>query len=522
MKKKTIRNLILIIGALLVYTLLLWLLVLVEAGDASASITDLPTAFWYSVTTLTTVGYGDTYPVTGVGRVIGFIFQLMSLGVLVAVISFLAQLLKERVLPLLRLRFARNASWYWFSGGSEKETALARRIRQDDPSAVLLFPMEAKSEVPASLNALCCEPRPEELALIKKDLSDLHVFFLGDDSFDNEKKTAALRGTKCRVYCLSEREPEIISEQEVYFHPCEGTARLYWHRYPLASMLERIVLVGGGRFGRAMLEQGLAFNVISPGQSIRYWLCGDWSEFAREHPQLSSFVSLEREERGKDAVFFVPGAWNNNWQIFREADRIIFCGDDEEETAEQLEILKRCCPVKGTVYARLSQAVDGVICFGGTADLFVPELIMQRSLNRLAIDLHESYRAKTEGNKLPAWNELGRFLRHSNLSSADHLFMKARILLGHETETFPDRWQQAAEKFRNLSESEREHCREIEHERWSRFHYLNNWEYGPVRDNARRIHPLLCPYDALSPEERAKDDYSWELLARAAEHSGER
>ena len=45
-----------------------------------------------------------------------------------------------------------------------------------------------------------------------------------------------------------------------------------------------------------------------------------------------------------------------------------------------------------------------------------------------------------------------------------------------------------------------------------RFHYMNNWRYAPVRDNAARRHPLLTPYDRLSEEDRRKDDYGWELL----------
>ena len=55
-------------------------------------------------------------------------------------------------------------------------------------------------------------------------------------------------------------------------------------------------------------------------------------------------------------------------------------------------------------------------------------------------------------------------------------------------------------------------CRQIEHERWMRFHSLYGWTYGEVRDNALRRHPLMVPFEELKPEQQAMDDISWELL----------
>ena len=69
------------------YLLLLGLLTWVERGEANATITTLPTALWYSLVTLTTVGYGDLYPVTSAGKVIGTLFLLLSTGLLALVIG---------------------------------------------------------------------------------------------------------------------------------------------------------------------------------------------------------------------------------------------------------------------------------------------------------------------------------------------------------------------------------------------------------------------------------------------------
>ena len=42
-----------------------------ERTAPSANITSADDALWYSVVTMSTVGYGDQYPVTDLGRVIG-------------------------------------------------------------------------------------------------------------------------------------------------------------------------------------------------------------------------------------------------------------------------------------------------------------------------------------------------------------------------------------------------------------------------------------------------------------------
>ena len=67
---------------LVVYVVLIVVLVQVEKGDPKANIKNLIDGFWYSVVTLTTVGYGDFYPVTVIGKILGLVVILSSIGVL--------------------------------------------------------------------------------------------------------------------------------------------------------------------------------------------------------------------------------------------------------------------------------------------------------------------------------------------------------------------------------------------------------------------------------------------------------
>jgi voltage-gated potassium channel len=51
----------------------------VERSSPDANISDFGDAIWWAVTTMTTVGYGDHYPVTSVGRVVAFGLMLAGL-----------------------------------------------------------------------------------------------------------------------------------------------------------------------------------------------------------------------------------------------------------------------------------------------------------------------------------------------------------------------------------------------------------------------------------------------------------
>lgn len=44
------------------------------------SFPDIPTTMWWSIVTLTTVGYGDVYPITGLGRLLAAIIAIFGIG----------------------------------------------------------------------------------------------------------------------------------------------------------------------------------------------------------------------------------------------------------------------------------------------------------------------------------------------------------------------------------------------------------------------------------------------------------
>ena len=68
-----------------------------ERNSQEANIVDFGDAIWWAVTTMTTVGYGDHYPVTGVGRLVGFGLMVGGIALLGTVTATLASWLVEAV-----------------------------------------------------------------------------------------------------------------------------------------------------------------------------------------------------------------------------------------------------------------------------------------------------------------------------------------------------------------------------------------------------------------------------------------
>ncbi|HEX6474164.1 MAG TPA: ion transporter [Candidatus Limnocylindria bacterium] len=76
----------------------------VEVSDAAANIKSAGDAIWWGLVTITTVGYGDRYPVTPEGRIIGTFLLMSGIGLFSVLTGFIANVFlappaKPRVAP---------------------------------------------------------------------------------------------------------------------------------------------------------------------------------------------------------------------------------------------------------------------------------------------------------------------------------------------------------------------------------------------------------------------------------------
>jgi len=73
------------------------LMYFVENEAQPQTFSSIPDAMWWGVTTLTTVGYGDVYPVTPVGKFLGAIIAILGIGIFALPTGILASGFVEEI-----------------------------------------------------------------------------------------------------------------------------------------------------------------------------------------------------------------------------------------------------------------------------------------------------------------------------------------------------------------------------------------------------------------------------------------
>lgn len=279
---------------------------------------------------------------------------------------------------------------------------------------------------------------------------------------------------------------EDISRQNIenplimVFNIAENCARQYWKDYPVLES-EKIAIIGFENVGENILLYGLQMNIINPGQHFTYHIYGDAREFRREHTKMDKMSPDE-------IIFHDDGVYT--YEELEDFDRIIICGsgDDGCNIVTASKLLASASfhnriyiyTPNGDIVTRLF-GKDRLICFGTAEEMISGGNIIDEASMKTAREQHESYVRQYGGTP---WVKLDAFKRYSNVSSSDYMCTVKRLM----------------EKGVSM-----EILAELEHIRWCRYYYIHNWEYGPVRNDSRRIHNSLIPFSELSEEEKLKD-----------------
>ena len=508
--KKSIR---ILLAALAIWFVLLLLLVSAEAHSPDASIRSFWDAVWFSLITITTVGYGDLSPVSPFGRVIGLIFAFCSIGILTALIGLGIKLIGGQFLPRAYLRRRREKKWYVFNAMNADARTLARKLRKEEPDSIFLFPTPEGEEVREPY-AVVLDLPCSALAALRGSTDGMVFFGMSEDSWANYTQGLEAAALNISAWSMTDLRLDKLPKGLHLFSRSEVISRSYWQANPLRQEENQLVFIGCGAAGSALLERALLTNVFEPGRRIYYHVFEDTAGFRELHPALVKALYPDGDD---DVLLFYDGGWAGQQSLLEKADRIILCADSEQENLRVYSELSTWFPTAGSVHLLLSTALPGLQTFGDRESVLTPEFVMKDKLNRLAFRTNEIYN-KNAAHPV-AWSDLSDFLRQSNIAAADHLSVKVRYLLGQDdlTAIGSQEYRQAYLRYLSLAADHTDLFQEMEHRRWLRFYWMYNWEYAPVRNNALRQHPMILPYRELSTAEQDKDAYAWELLKRFAE-----
>jgi len=154
----------------------------VERPAGNEHIRNIGDAFWWSTVTLTTVGYGDAYPVTGVGRIVAGILMFTSIGTIAAMGGLVTSIIMERIKTLRAGRAERATleEHIVFCGWTQCAAKVAKQlVKQGKLDETTLVVLTAR-DIPDEDYMLPCKgdfTDPENLAKVDAARAEFAVIF---------------------------------------------------------------------------------------------------------------------------------------------------------------------------------------------------------------------------------------------------------------------------------------------------------------------------------------------------------
>ncbi|MBQ7012044.1 MAG: hypothetical protein IJN63_10090 [Clostridia bacterium] len=320
-----------------------------------------------------------------------------------------------------------------------------------------------------------------------------HYILLGDEVESLSFYRNHLKDKKAEVFVQCSSLPEHAEMENLrLFCPERTASRVFWDKHcPYELFIDSnrrldIVIIGFEKLARELLLSALHVNVFSVDQNVTYHIFGKERGFSDTYHELHNIP---------DRVVFHKESWKKATDLIADAEMVIVA--KQKDQFDLLNDLMLAIPAKN-IYVLSAQPVgvellakssseSRLIPFDWKGEALDPHNILRLDTVYYAKKLFMMYSPNAKGID-EEWMALSAQNRYSYLRAADFRQV-AKKLLGD----------------RPLDAESLEELAMIEHERWCRYHYLNNWTYGEKKDFTLRTHPCLVEYNALSDRLKESD-----------------